>query len=128
MDKYEEYLCHKLNQIDGFHYENIKRLEKCPAETADLVLKTLIEWACQSQNEANIMLGRKKILEINGGWLRLHIVECARNCLDLSDEWEYRRFLELIVLAAPELKASALALGEDSENSEIREAADDFRD
>lgn len=43
-------------------------------------------------------------------------------------QMEYRRFLELIVYAVPDLKESVLALGENSENAEIRETAKDYRD
>ncbi len=128
MNVYEEHLCRKLNKLPGFRYDDIKELDKYPEETAASVLKTLLLLACQAQNEANIILGRNKILELNYSWLKLHIIETAERCLDLSDEWEYRRFLELIILAVPDLKESVLALGENSENSEIRQAAEDFRD
>lgn len=128
MNMYEEQLCRKLNKLPGFRYEDIKELDKYPEVTAAWVLKILLQLACQAQNEANIILGRNKILEINYSWLKLHIMETAGECLDLSDEWEYRRFLELIILAVPDLKESVLALGENSQNGEVRQAAEDFRD
>lgn len=127
MNRYEEQLYKELDDINGFRHGDIKNLDRYPAKTADMVLKTLLEWACQPQNDTAIELGRKKILEINGNWLRLHMIRCAESCLDLSDEWEYRRFVELVVLAAPDLKAPVLALGENSENAEIRETVDDYR-
>ena len=32
-------------------------------------------------------------------------------CIDCSDEWEYRRLVELVVLVLPELKQEVLKLG-----------------
>lgn len=128
MGIYEERLYRKLDEINGFQHEKIRYLDRYPVETAELVLKELLRCACQAQNEANIILGRTKISEVNEDWLQIHIVECAEKYLDLSDEWEYRRFLELIVHAVPDLKESVLALGENSENAEIRETAKDYRD
>lgn len=128
MNNYEEYFYKELDDISGFRHEDIKNLDRYPVETAELVLKKLLGFACQAQNEANIVLGRKKIMEIDESWLRCHVTGCAENGLDLSDEWEYRRFVELILLAVPDLKESVLALGENSDNPEIRETADDFRE
>lgn len=128
IDGYEENINNKLDEISGFRHEDINNLDRYPAETADLVLQMLLGFACQAQNDANIVLGRKKIMEINENWLRLHVIECAESSLDLSDEWEYRRFVELIVLALPDLKKSVLAMGENSDNVEIREIVDDYRD
>ena len=44
-----------------------------------------------------------------------------------SDEWEYRRLVELVVLVLPELKQEVLKLGAQSENEEMREVVEDFQ-
>ncbi len=128
MNRYEEFLNRELDKIQGFRHDDRKNLEKYPAETVKAVLNILLEWACQAQNFANIELGRKGISEISSRLLKTYLLECAESCLDLSDEWEYRRFLEVVELASPDLMEAALALGEKSENAEVRETAAEFRD
>lgn len=46
--------------------------------------------------------------------------------IDYSDEWEYRRLVELVMLCVPELKECVLAKGENSENAEVREVVEDY--
>ncbi len=52
----------------------------------------------------------------------------AKECIDFSDYWEYRRLLELIVLVLPEVKLEALKICEDSEDEDIRDVIDDYKE
>ena len=79
-----------------------------------------------AQNYVPIELGRKKIDEINKKWLCDNLIRVSRKCIDFSNEWEYRRLVELVVEAVPKLKGELLKLGENSENLEIREVVEDF--
>jgi len=54
------------------------------------------------------------------------LIDAAKDAIDLSDEWEYRRFVELVVAAVSELKEKALEIGMKSCNVDIREAAFDY--
>lgn len=126
MDFYEQTLMNNINQVSNFNFSDIKDLDKYPLEISTRVLKMLIESACLSQNYRSIELGREKIGEIDKTWLKEHFIDIAYSCIDLNDEWEYRRLLELVSVTSPELKQDIVAQGLDSSNEEVREAAMDF--
>lgn len=124
---YETWLIEQIKNINNFPYEDIKILDKYPLDVSKQVLKVLIENSCLGQNYGPIDISRKKINEIDKDWLNQYLLEVASTCIDCSDEWEYRRLVELVVLVLPELKQEILKLGEQSENEEVREVAEDFQ-
>ena len=124
---YETWLIEEIQRINNFPYEDIKSLDKYPLDISKQVLKVLIEHACQGQNYGPIMLGRKKNDEIDKAWLKQYFLEVASMCIDYSDEWEYRRLMELVVCVIPELKQEVLKFGVQSENEEVREVVEDYQ-
>lgn len=126
IDPFEEMLISELNKISGFNYEDISKLDKLPLETSLEVLKVLVGFACESQNTALIILGRTNICKIDKSWLAKHLIEVAKSCLDLNDEWEYRRLFELVLEAVPELKQEVADIGFNSADDDIKEAAADL--
>lgn len=118
----------KLIEIDGFRVENISSLHKYPADTSERVLKELLLFACDTTNEVYITYARNCIQRINRKWRLEHILESAKECLDFSDDWEYQRFLELIDLSAFELMQDVILIGKDSENPEVKDSSQDFRE
>ncbi|MBR1736163.1 MAG: hypothetical protein IJ736_03980 [Firmicutes bacterium] len=126
MNKYEIWLIDELQKIENFPYKDIKSIDKYPSHISKKVLKVLIENACLGQNYAPIELGRKKINEISKEWLNKNFLEVAYSSIDYSDEWEYRRLVELVVLVVPELIQEVLDIGRNSENAEIREVVEDY--
>lgn len=124
---YETWLMEQIHSIANFSYEDIKILDKYPLDVSKQVLKVLIENSCLGQNYGPIDISRKKINEINKDWLNQFLLEVASTCIDCSDEWEYRRLVELVVLVLPELKQEVLKLGAQSENEEVREVVEDFQ-
>lgn len=128
INMYELWLIERLEKIDNFRYNEINNLHLYPLSISKQVLRVLIENSCLGQNYAPIELGRKKIDEIDKDWLKQHFLAVAESCIDFSDDWEYRRLLELIVCVIPELKAAALEFGKDSENEDIREVVEDYKE
>ena len=124
---YETWLMEQIHSIANFPYEDIKILDKYPLDVSKQVLKVLIENSCLGQNYGPIDISRKKINEFNKDWLNQFLLEVASTCIDCSDEWEYRRLVELVVLVLPELKQEVLKLGAQSENEEVREVVEDFQ-
>ena len=124
---YETWLREQIHSSANFPYEDIKILDKYPLDVSKQVLKVLIENSCLGQNYGPIDISRKKINEINKDWLNQFLLEVASTCIDCSDEWEYRRLVELVVLVLPELKQEVLKLGAQSENEEVREVVEDFQ-
>ena len=126
---YEIDLMQKVNKISNDLYDDIKNLDKYSLSASKQVLEILIGNACLGQNIMPIRLGREKIGEIlNHDWLMKHFMEAADEVIDYSDEWEYRRLVELVMICIPELKESVLSRGMNSEDEEIREVVEDFKD
>ena len=128
MDIYEMDLIKEVNKtLDGI-YDDISHLDQYPLPVSKKVLGILIQNACLGQNCGPIELGRKKIGEIdNRDWLIKYFIEVADENIDYSDEWEFRRLVELVMLCVPELKECVLSKGANSENEEVREAVEDYR-
>ena len=118
-----------LMQIDeDFSFEKMRWLHVNPYPHAISVLRFLIQEACCPTNDWLIIRGREGILRIDRIWRLEHILEEAKECIDLTDDWEYRRFLELVELSAFELLPEVILIGKDSDNPENREASQDFRE
>jgi hypothetical protein len=54
------------------------------------------------------------------------IESVATECLDLNDEWEFRRLLELYEMLDEQLLRRLVEHGSHSKNPEVREAAEDY--
>ena len=123
----EEKLKEELSRIGGFQIDSLCRLDMYDTDIAQKVLAILLEWACYGQNEAGIMLGRRKISEIPIEWLEFNLVCVVKNYFDYSDDWNYRRLLEVVVENVPMLKEEILLLNENSDNQDILEIIFDFK-
>lgn len=128
MDIYEKRIIEDLETVKVGCYGDINNLHKYPQELSRKILRKLIEWACQPQNDTPIILARIKLNEINKDWMKVHFLDVAKRCIDFSDYWEYRRLLELIVIVLPQVKLEALKLCEDSEDEDILEVIADYID
>lgn len=126
MDVYEQQIINDVEALREGCYFDMGNIDKYPKELACQILKKLLEWACQPQNTTPIVIARNKISEINKEWLLKNLIEVAVECIDMYDEWEYRRLAEVVVGVIPELKQEVLEFGVESENEEIREVVEDF--
>ena len=52
--------------------------------------------------------------------------DAVTRTLDLDDEWEYRRLVELLLEIAPQFVERYLEIGRSSNVADVREAAEDF--
>ncbi len=93
----------------------------------DTLRRSLIN-ACQASYVPNIEKGRKEIISLPRKWVLDNIHCIATDMLDLSDEWEYRRLLELYDLLHRQLVIKLIELGINSNNEDVQEAANDFKD
>jgi len=82
--------------------------------------------ACQAQSIKRISEGRYGILEMDREFVLQEIEREAKKVLNLEDEWEYRRLLEVYDLLNEELKKRLIKEGMKSGNPEVVEAANDF--
>ena len=95
-------------------------------ESNKSILKKYLLEACQASYVPNITKARNKILELPKEWLVNNINSVATGLLNLSDEWEYRRLLELYKMLDEELVLQLVSAGLKSSNPEVQEAAKDF--
>ncbi len=116
----------KLNQISENAYEKIANITELPPSEGLKILRVLLENACLAQNVGVITLAREKIKEIQKEWLINYLSEGVEKSINLEDEWEYRRLLELLIEILPELFNYYINIGLCSDNIEVAEVARDF--
>lgn len=78
------------------------------------------------QSIGNISIGRQLIQSLPTEWTLAWIQTIASESLELDDEWEFRRLLELYEGLDERLFQNLISMGLRSENSEIKEASQDF--
>ena len=89
-------------------------------------LQSAILLACYPTNTRQIEQGRQAVLEMDRDFTLVHIEQVARECLNLDDYWEYRRFLELCDLLDTKLAQRVACWGIGHVDPDVREAGDDF--
>lgn len=112
--------------MDSFREGLWKHLETVPTldpQTQEAVLQYLLSLSCQAQNIANISLGRKALLSLPRDWLLQTVEQAAQPLLELEDEWEYQRLLEVCQHLDQALSHRIAVRGLVSPNRDIREAA-----
>ncbi|CAH8768854.1 hypothetical protein [Paenibacillus dendritiformis] len=127
VDPFELRIRKALDQVLPDSYDSIENFEKFPHKIGLSVLQILIEYACKSQNINSILLARDRIKKIPSKWLLEYLPEAAKDSICSEDEWEYRRLLELVDEAVPQLLQVYIEQGLLSDNDEVQEAAMDFR-
>jgi hypothetical protein len=95
-------------------------------QSFDLLRKALGR-ACQAQHIRNILAGRQQVLALPRAWVLECIERVAAEVLDLNDDWDYLRLLELAELLDAALVQRIVTLGLTSSNPEVREWAEDFQ-
>ena len=91
-------------------------------------LREALGRACQAQNVSVVTQGRREILAMSRDQVLRDIEQVAADSLPLDDEWEFRRLLEVYEQLDRRLLERLVETGLASKNSEIREAAEDFRE
>lgn len=90
-------------------------------------LHRAMEDACTAQSVRVIERGRAAVLAMPRQWVLEKIEQAAAAALDLNNEWEYRRLLELFQQMDHALARRLIDRGIGGPNAEIREAAADFQ-
>ena len=94
----------------------------------EALLKGSLELACQAQRIDNIEAGRQGILSLSRPWVLKHIEQVAEPLVQLNEEWEYRRLLEVYMSLDPNLVQQLVERALKNENREIQEVGQDFLD
>ena len=116
-------------RMDTFQKDLWAHLELIPflqIVTGNAVLAYLLELSCQSQNAFNVELGRNALLALPRTWLLEHIEVAAEPLIQLNNNWEFRRLLELYSLLDTTLARQLALRGITDPDAEIREASEIF--
>ncbi len=127
MNWYEERLRQELYKINGFLIEEICNISTYEEQVSEKVLFILLQWACYGQNESGILFGWDQIAKIPKKWLQEHLLTVVKNDFEYTDDWNYRRLLELVSKQVPELTEDVLLINSDTYNPDLLEVIEDFR-
>ena len=97
-----------------------------PNEYKERLLPDLLRLACEPSYVPTIVQARDVILTYPRRWIVEHIESVSEPLLRSSDEWIYRRLLEVYSLLDKELTLRLARRGLDNTNPEICEACNDF--
>jgi hypothetical protein len=126
-DVFVDMLNRALDSVCPGVSNRLDRLDEFPDSVQQDVVSTLLSRACQSQNDANIILARQAIAAIPQPCVSRVLEPSIRRGVDLADEWEFRRLLELLREIKSDLLSTFITFGLTSNDADIREAAEDFK-
>lgn len=93
----------------------------------EAALRNALRGACVATAADVLQAARARVEVLPHQFVCEHIERAAADVLDLDDEWQFRRLLELVsALGALEAQARLVHQGMRSANPEVREAAVDF--
>ena len=120
---YDKWFQQKLNEFQPGLANDLSLIPGLEKPAQESVLDYLLELACRAQRIDNINLGRQAIWSIPRTWLLAHIEEAAEPLIQLNDEWEYRRLIELFWYMDIQLVKRLAQRGQNHQNPGISEAA-----
>lgn len=123
----EELLKQELYKVNGFLIEELCNISTYEKQVSEKVLSILLQWACYGQNESGILFGREQIATIPKKWLQEHLLTVVKNNFEYTDDWNYRRLLELVSKQVPELMEDVLLINSDTNNPDLLEVIEDFQ-
>ena len=85
-----------------------------------------LSYACECQSMRRITEGWRRIMALPRRWTIDHIEQIAVDSLNLEDDWEFRRLLEVAQALDTTLLQRLVERGRLSGNPDVREAAHDF--
>ena len=129
MHPYEKAIAESLNKIANKEiYFSVSEIMSLSDSLASEVIGVLLSWACQPQNVTPITIGRNCLKQFPVEWVSPKIKQTVFRFINITDDWDYRRLLELCELISTDLLKWAITLGADSTNPDIIEAVDDFNE
>jgi hypothetical protein len=125
-ESYEDSYRRRMSTFSDELWKRLEVVPTLPGDQAVEVVKYLLQLACQPSNAVPILLGRRSLVRIPRAWLIPRLDDAAVAALDLNDEWEYRRYLEVCSFIDPALAEQVAKRGLTSGNADVRETAAHF--
>ena len=125
-DRHEKSFKRRLDAFEEDLWARPERVSLLEPSKATEVLAYVVKLACRSQHSHNIQLGRDFVMALPRAWVLERIEQVAEPLVQLNDDWEYRRLLELYESLDDGLLLRLAKRGLQSSNPEIQDAANDF--
>ena len=122
----EDNLRARINSIIPEGLEHLESIIFLDPNKALEIASVIISFSCQAQHTGSIMAGRKAFERLPEPWLSLNLPFLIDKTLDLNEEWEFLRLLELLDEVNHNLLSTYVTIGLKHANSEIRAAAQQF--
>ena len=126
-DQYLDFLRRRIDAIVPGASDRLGEVDRLPGDLGLAILGEIIATGCTAQNGRNITAGRELASQLPRKWLETAVAEVAATTLDLEDEWEYRRLLELLQHVGLNAFNDFIRRGLVSQNPEVQEAAIDMQ-
>jgi hypothetical protein len=123
-DQFTENIYHEIDAILPGISGRLSQIGGIPPEIARKILGVMLSSACDATNIGVIVAGRSIIAQLPHAWLKAHLIEVARTTLNLNEEFEFRRLLELLREVQPTLMADVIRDGLGSPDADVRKAAE----
>ncbi len=106
--------------------ESFRSVSMLPDPDAERAVQSALRCACCATHARPIVLGREYLAEAERPWLVSRIERIAASSVDMNDDWDFRRLLELYRMLDAGLLARLVEVGLRSSNPGIVEAAQAF--
>ena len=127
MNVYEEDIVGRINKIAGKSvYFDVVEIMNSPESICNEIITLLLSYACQSQNIKPITIAKNALIKFPYNWITEKIMKLCYQTMNIDDEWEYRRFLELVQIISNDLLKWAISLSKDTSSQEILIIANEF--
>jgi hypothetical protein len=126
-DMFMDELYRKVDSIHPNASSQLDRIAELPDEAGRRIVNTLLKQACESQHLGNIVSARRALLGLPRAWLSRVLQDAIGAGVDLDDEWEYRRLIELLKELNLQLFETYIDYGVASGSGAIHEAAEDLK-
>lgn len=129
MHAYEKRIADDINQVANKEiYFKPDEIMREPDSIATDIIGKLVSWACQPTHIMLISIARDCLKQFPTDWVSEKIKQTVFNSIDINDYWDYRRLLEISEIISIDLLKWAITLGEKSDDLDIIEAVNDFKE
>ncbi len=101
----------------------LSQIDEIPTDASRQILAKLLKRACQAQHVGSIRAAHEAMRQLPTEWLSTVLRSAVVASLDLGDEWEYRRLIELLTAVGSDQLGYYVECGLQSEIEDVRDAA-----
>lgn len=115
-----------VNSYERDLWNNLERVPHLEPHVGQALLRGFLQLACQCQNISNILSGKQAILSLPCAWVLEHIEDLAEPLLELEDDYEWWRLLEVYDALDKELAKRLAMRAVNHPNHGIKEAGKSY--